>query len=144
MMAAPVLARRPADLRGFRISPGDTNYFACLFDPVADGVGFTLVVEIFAPGGSTPPNTHRAAEESFFVLSGTGRATADGVEMPIGPGDAFVLRPGVEHIVENTGSEKLYCLTLMVPNEDFAELIRGGTEIELTAADRAVIAGGRC
>ena len=58
MMAAPVLARRPAELRGFRIAPGDTNYFACLFDPVADGVSFTLVVEIFAPGGSTPPNTH--------------------------------------------------------------------------------------
>lgn len=143
MMAAPVLARRPAELRGFRIAPGDTNYFACLFDPVADGVSFTLVVEIFAPGGSTPPNTHRAAEELFFVLSGSGRAIADGVEMPIGPGDAFVLRPGVEHVVENTGSEKLYCLTLMVPNEDFAELIRGGTEVELTDDDRAVIAGRR-
>ncbi len=144
MMAAPVLARRPAELRGFRIAPGDSNYFACLFDPLADGVGFTLVVEVFAPGGRTPPNTHRAAEEAFFVLAGHGRALADGADMPIGPGDAFVLRPGVEHVVENTGAGKLYCLTLMVPDEGFAELIRGGTEIELDAEDRAVIAGQRC
>jgi len=84
MMAVPVLARRPADLRGFRIAPGDANYFACLFDPLADGVSFTLVAEIFAPGGQTPPNTHRAAEESFFVLAGHGRAVADGAEFPSG------------------------------------------------------------
>ena len=63
--------------------------------------------------------------------------------MPIGPGDAFVLRPGVEHVVENTGEGKLYCLTLMVPNEGFAEMIRAGAEVELTEEDRAVIAGRR-
>ena len=141
MMQAPVLARTAATLRAFRISPADSNYFACLFDPLADGVSFTLVVEIFEPGGATPPNTHAIAYESFFVLAGTGVALAGGQEMPIGPGDAFVLRPGVEHIVRNTGAGKLYCLTFMTPNEGFAELIRGGTEVDLTDADRAVIAG---
>ena len=140
MMQAPMIARRAAELQGFRISPDDTNYFACLFDPLADGVDFTLVVEIFAPGGRTPPNTHRAAYESFFVLSGTGLAHAGGRTLPLGPGDAFVLRPEVEHVVENTGQTKLYCLTLMTPNEGFAELIRGGTPVELTDEDRAVIA----
>ncbi len=142
MMPAPALSRRAADLRGFRIAPDDTNYFACIFDPIADGVSFTFVVEIFAPGGATPPNTHAEAEECFFVLSGTGTATANGQSMPIGPGDAFVLRPGTEHVVVNTGSEKLYCLTLMTPNEGFAELIRNGTPVELTDEDRAIIAGG--
>ena len=141
MMQVPVIARSPAQLQAFRISPNDSNYFACLFDPIADGVSFTLVVEIFEPGGATPPNTHIIAFESFFVLAGTGVARADGAEMPIGPGDAFVLRPGVEHVVTNTGPGKLYCLTLMTPNEGFAELIRGGTPVELTGADRAVIAG---
>ncbi|WP_439597080.1 cupin domain-containing protein [Falsiroseomonas sp.] len=141
MMSVPVLARRAADLRGFRISPDDTNYFACLFDPVADGVSFTMVVEIFAPGGRTPPNTHQVAEECFFVLKGSGKAFADGVEMPVGPGDAFVLRPGVEHVVVNDTAEKLYCLTFMAPNEGFAELIRNGTPIELPAEDIAVLTG---
>lgn len=141
MMTAPVLARRAADLRGFRISPQDSNYFACLFDPLADGVSFTLVVEIFEPGGRTPPNTHKAAEECFIVLAGQGRAYADGAEMPIGPGDAFVLRPGTEHVVVNDGPGKLYCLTLMTPNEGFAELIRAGTPVDLAPEDIAVLTG---
>ncbi len=141
MMNAPVIGKRAADLQGFRISPGDSNYFACLLDPLADGVSFTLVVEIFEPGGKTPPNTHSAAEECFFVLSGSGTAVADGRSMPIGPGDCFVLRPGVEHVVENTGTKKLYCLTLMTPNEGFAELIRNGTPVALGADDLAVLTG---
>ena len=143
MMTAPVIARSAASLQGFRIAPGDSNYFACLFDPLADGVSFTLVVEIFEPGGRTPPNTHNEAYESFFVLAGTGTASADGLATPIGPGDSFVLRPGVEHVVENTGPGKLYCLTFMTPNEGFAELIRGGTSVELTQDDRRVITGSR-
>lgn len=141
MMQAPVIGKRAADLRGFRISPQDTNYFACLLDPLADGVSFTLVVEIFEPGGRTPPNTHSAAEECFFVLRGTGKAIADGREMPIGAGDCFVLRPGTEHVVVNDGIEKLYCLTLMTPNEGFAELIRNGTPVALPAEDIAVLTG---
>jgi mannose-6-phosphate isomerase-like protein (cupin superfamily) len=141
MMSAPVIGKHAADLRGFRIAPTDTNYFACLLDPLADGVSFTLVVEIFEPGGRTPPNTHSAAEECFFVLSGTGTAFANGQSMPIGPGDCFVLRPGVEHVVENTGTTKLYCLTLMTPNEGFAELIRNGTPVTLPPEDIAVLTG---
>ncbi|WP_233256269.1 cupin domain-containing protein [Falsiroseomonas bella] len=141
MMTAPVIGKRAKDLRGFRIAPNDTNYFACLFDPLEDGVSFTLVVEIFEPGGRTPPNTHQAAEECFIVLAGSGKAYADGAEMPIGPGDAFVLRPGVEHIVLNDTNEKLYCLTLMAPNEGFAELIRNGTPVDLAPEDIAVLTG---
>lgn len=135
--------RRATELRGFRIAPGDTNYFACLFDPLADAVDFTLVVEIFAPGGTTPPNTHRRAQEVFFVLAGEGLALAGGEETPLRPGDALLVPPGVEHVIRNTGAGKLYCLTLMAPDEEFAVLIRGGTPVSLTEEDRAVIAGRR-
>ncbi len=141
MMASGSVARRAADLKAFRISPSDSNYFACMLDPLADGVSFTLVVEIFEPGGKTPPNSHSVAEEVFFVLAGNGRAYADGHQQDVGPGDVLVLRPGTEHVVENTGSGKLYCLTMMTPNEGFAELIRAGTPVELTDEDRAVITG---
>ncbi len=137
----PITLKRAADLRGFRIAPGDSNHFACLLDPIADGAGFTLVVEVFAPGGATPPNTHRRAQEAFFVLRGQGRARAGDEWVEIGPGDTLMLPPGTEHVVENTGPGKLYCLTLMVPDEDFAALIRNGTEVELDAEDRAVLMG---
>ncbi|HEX3573893.1 MAG TPA: cupin domain-containing protein [Rhodopila sp.] len=145
MMSTPSIAKRAADLKAFRIAPADSNYFACMLDPLADGVSFTLVVEIFEPGGKTPPNTHTIAEEAFFVIAGTGRASAAGETRDIGPGDVLALRPGTEHVVENTGPGKLYCLTMMTPNEGFAELIRNGIPVELTADDRAVIAGSaRC
>lgn len=143
MMAAPAIAKRAADLQAFRISPNDSNYFACLLDPLADGVSFTMVVEIFEPGGKTPPNAHSFAEEAFFVLAGTGKAITDSSSRDIGPGDVLVLRPGTEHVVENTGTGKLYCLTIMTPNEGFAELIRAGAPVALTDEDRAVITGNR-
>ena len=143
MMPIPLIAKHAAELKAFRISPTDSNYFACLLDPLADGVAFTMVVEIFEPGGATPPNTHAVAEEAFFVLAGTGKAVANGATQAIGPGDVLVLRPGTEHVVENTGTGKLYCLTMMAPNEGFAELIRGGIPVVLTDEDRAVIRGLR-
>jgi mannose-6-phosphate isomerase-like protein (cupin superfamily) len=52
-----------------------------------------------------------------------------------------MLRPGVEHVIENTGSGKLYTLTFMSPNEGFAELIRAGERLELDAEDRRVLTG---
>jgi mannose-6-phosphate isomerase-like protein (cupin superfamily) len=141
MMPTHSISKRAADLQAFRIAPADSNYFACMLDPLADGVSFTLVVEIFEPGGKTPPNTHTIAEEAFFVMAGTGKATAGGATRDVGPGDVLVLRPGTEHVVENTGPGKLYCLTMMTPNEGFAELIRAGIPVELTAEDRAIITG---
>jgi hypothetical protein len=48
-------------------------------------------------------------------------------------------------VIENTGLGKLYRMTFMTPNEGFAERIRGGEPVELTAEDRGVTAGaGRC
>jgi hypothetical protein len=50
-----------------------------------------------------------------------------------------MLPPGIEHVAENTGAGQLHCLTLMVPDEDFAALIGNGTLVELDAEDRAVL-----
>ena len=47
----------------------------------------------------------------------------------------------MEHVVENIGPDKLYCLTVMAPNEGFAEMIRAGADMALDAADRATING---
>lgn len=138
----PVILRRVADYRAFRISPGDTNYMICIADPVADGaagIGFTAIVEVFRPGGKTPPNSHAVAHEMFYVLAGTGIATCGGEAVTLGPGDSMVILPGAEHIVENTGPGKLYTLTVMVPNEGFAELIHKGTPVPLDDEDRAVL-----
>lgn len=137
-MTDPV-AKTPDRLRAFKISEGDSNYFACLADPVDEGVPFTMIVEIYEPGGATPPNTHATAWEHFFILEGTGTGYCDGVEVDLAPGASLLVPPGKEHVVENTGPGKLYALCTMVPNEDFAEMIHGGVPVELTEEDVAVI-----
>lgn len=140
-MVAPIV-KRAGDYRAFRISPGDTNYMACVFDPVGEaGLGFTCVVEIYAVGGRTPPNAHSAAHEMFFILEGSGMAHCDGTSAPIAKGDAVLLPPTGVHVIENTGPGKLYALCVMVPNEGFAELIHGGTPVALDAEDLAVLRG---
>ncbi|TAJ97720.1 MAG: cupin domain-containing protein [Reyranella sp.] len=137
-----LLLRRAVDCRVSRISPADTNKFAMLVDPLADRTPFVSAVEIFEVGGRTPPHFHATAHEMFYVLSGTGRCRCDdGSVHEIAQGDTLVLPPGREHVIENTGAERLYCLTVMVPNEGFAEMIRNGQPMALDQTDRAVIAG---
>ena len=68
-----------------------------------------------------------------------GNARCDGKTMPIKRGDAVLLRPGSEHVIENTGPGKLYTLTVMTPNEGFAELIRGGQPVNLDDEDLKVL-----
>ena len=110
-----------------------------MVDPVVDNTPFISVVEIFEVGGKTPPNAHQDAHEMFYVLSGRGRAYCDGKVYDVAKGDTLVLPPRMEHVVENTGPDRLYCLTVMVPNEGFAELIRAGSTQALDAADQAAI-----
>ncbi len=136
----PAVLKRSGDYRAFRISPNDSNYMACVFDPIDEGVDFTCIVEIYQVGGRTPPNRHRVAHEMFFILKGEGRALCDGTASLLKAGDAILLRPGTEHVLENVGAGKLYALCVMVPNEDFAELIHKGTPVALDEEDRAVLA----
>lgn len=125
--------------KAFRISPTDTNYFVMLFDKETDRIDNIFVIEIFRPGGATPPNEHATAHEFFHVLHGKGIARCDGKVLPIKKGDSLLLHPGSEHVIENTGVGKLYTLTVMTPNEGFAELIRSGERVTLDADDIKVL-----
>src|ERR1700746_363022 len=128
-----------AQAKAFRISPTDTNYFVSVCDHESDRIDNIFVIEIFRPGGATPPNEHSAAHEFFHVLHGEGVARCDGKTVPIRKGDSLLLHPGSEHVIENTGASKLYTLTVMTPNEGFAELIRSGQPVELDEEDLRVL-----
>ncbi|MBD1905044.1 cupin domain-containing protein [Trichocoleus sp. FACHB-90] len=134
----PVL-KSPKDYQVYRISPQDTNRLAIVFEPKTAHMSLTFCVEIFDVGGKTPPNRHQFAVEMFFILKGEGQATCDGKTVPIGAGDSILVPPTGIHKIENTGSTRLYALCIMVPNEDFAELIRSGTPVELDEEDLAVL-----
>lgn len=140
---AQFVAKTMRDCPAFRIAEGESNYFVMVFDDIGEQCGLVAVVEVFDVGGRTPPNQHLAANEYFFVLHGHGRACVGGVWKDIAQGDALLVRPGVSHVVENLGVERLYCLTLMVPDEGFAALIRSGIPVQLDDADRAVLGAMR-
>ena len=123
----------------FRIKADESNKFVMLINPLVDATQFVQVLEIFDVGGSTPPNQHRAAYEVFLVLHGEGEATTPQGSSALRAGTTLLLRPGIEHAVRNTGSKRLYCLTTMVPDEDFAQLITSGVSDALDAEDLAVL-----
>lgn len=133
------VSKSPQDYQAFRISPGDSNRLAIVFDPAAANSSLTVCIEIFDAGGKTPPNRHLFAVEMFFVLKGQGQATCDGKTVTIKAGDSLLVPPMSTHVIENTGDQRLYTLCIMVPNEDFVELIRSGTPVELDEEDMRVL-----
>ncbi len=135
-----LVAKSPQDYQAFRISPGDTNKLAIVFDSATANISLTVCVEIFDIGGKTPPNRHQRAVEMFFILKGKGKAICDG-NVIIKAGDSLLVPPTRTHVIENIGNTRLYALCIMVPNEDFTELIRSGTPVDLEEEDIAVLCG---
>ncbi|WP_016949434.1 cupin domain-containing protein [Anabaena sp. PCC 7108] len=134
----PVI-KSPKDYQAYRISPRDSNRLAIIFDSTTANTSLTCCIEIFDVGGQTPANRHQWALEMFFILKGEGVAICDGKTVAIKSGDSLLVPPTGTHLIKNTGANRLYTLTIMVPNEDFSELIRSGIPVELDAEDMAVL-----
>ncbi len=137
------VAKSISDYQAYRISPDDTNRLAIVFDPDIANTSLAVCIEIFDVGGKTPSNRHQFAVEMFFILRGEGEATCDGKIVPIRAGDSLLVPPTGIHEIRNTGSTRLYALCIMVPNEDFIELIRSGTPVELDEEDVRVLRRSR-
>ena len=127
------------DYQAYRISPHDTNRLAIIFDPNSADDSLTVCVEIFEVGSETPPHRHNFAVEMFFILKGEGIAVCDGKETSLHTGDSILMPKTGTHYLKNTGSERLYALCMMVPNEDFSELIRNGIPAALDEQDLKVL-----
>jgi mannose-6-phosphate isomerase-like protein (cupin superfamily) len=127
------------DYQAYRISPEDTNRLAIIFDSSSANNSLTVCVEIFEVGSETPPHRHSSAVEMFFVLKGEGVAVCDGKEISLQSGDSVLMPKSGIHYLKNVGSERLYLLCMMVPNEDFSELIRSGIPATLDEQDLQVL-----
>ncbi|MGD1714459.1 cupin domain-containing protein [Dapis sp. BLCC M172] len=133
------VVKSPKDCQAYRISPNDKNKLAIIFSPANANASLTVCLEVFDVGGKTPLHQHHFAVEMFFILKGEGKASCDGKSMNIRAGDSILMPPTGNHIIENTGSTRLYALCIMVPNEDFAELIRSGIPVDLDEEDIEVL-----
>lgn len=54
-----------------------------------------------------PYHSHSAQWEFYHVISGRGKVRHDGGTTEIGPGDAFLFKPGEAHQLVNDGEEKM-------------------------------------
>jgi mannose-6-phosphate isomerase-like protein (cupin superfamily) len=59
------------------------------------------------PGSSIGYHMHEGEEEIFYILSGKGLVTEQGVSSPVGPGDAVLTGGGGGHSIENQDAEPL-------------------------------------
>nr|WP_318731893.1 MULTISPECIES: cupin domain-containing protein [unclassified Roseofilum] len=90
--------KSPTEYQAYRISPKDSNRLAIVFDPTMSDFSLTSCIEIFDPGGKTPPNRHQLAVEMFFILKGEGLAYCDGKVVSIQAGDSLMVPPTGTHI----------------------------------------------
>lgn len=120
------------------ISPGDSVRLAVLAGPEVSPV--TVILEAWDPGGAQPPNSHPHSTEVFVFLRGRGLAVCDEAEVEVRAGDTIVLPAGSVHHIHNAGEGRMYSLTLMSPDDGFAELVRGGPVAPLDDEDRSVLA----
>ncbi|NJK37244.1 MAG: cupin domain-containing protein [Oscillatoriales cyanobacterium RM1_1_9] len=132
------------DYRAYQISPEDHSRLAIVFDPTAANSSLTVCVEIFEVGAKVPFHQHRIAVEMFFILKGEAIAVCDGKTVQLRAGDSILVPPGGIHSLENTGTTRLYALCIMVPNEDFVELIRNGIAVELDEEDLRALSRTDC
>ena len=66
------------------------------------------------PGCSIGYHKHETSDDINYVLSGQGKAICDGVEEILHSGTCYICRKGSSHGIENTGTEDLILLTIVV------------------------------
>ena len=128
----------PAELEMHYITAGDTVRLGVLAGPEVSPV--TVILESWEVGGAQPPNSHPHSTELFLFLKGEGVATCDGVEAPVAAGDTLVLPATSVHHIRNTGTGRMYSITLMSPDDGFADLVRRGPVAETDDEDRLALA----
>lgn len=75
----------------------------------------SLAEATLEPGQATQRHYHRASEEIYFVLKGSGELELDGERRHVRPGDAALIPPGTWHTLENDGTSELRILCCCAP-----------------------------
>jgi quercetin dioxygenase-like cupin family protein len=77
----------------------------------------------YSPGAKIDAHDH-TFEESYFIVGGHVRATADGQMYDLGPGDAIWTSVGCVHSFENAGSEPVRWIETQAPLPPAKEVFR--------------------
>ena len=75
----------------------------------------SLAEATLEPDQATERHYHRATEEIYFVLKGSGDMEVDGEHKRIAVGDAVLIPAGAWHSLHNNGTSELRILCCCVP-----------------------------
>ena len=75
----------------------------------------SLAYVVLPPGKASLLHTHPVAEESYYLLRGTGRFILGDEERILLPGEAVVIPPTKPHQIFNSGDTDLEFLAVCVP-----------------------------
>jgi quercetin dioxygenase-like cupin family protein len=67
------------------------------------------------PGQSQKAHTHADLDKIYYVLEGSGRFSLGGTTEVLAPGEMLVAPAGVEHGLDNVGSDPLLVLVVVAP-----------------------------
>ena len=78
------------------------------------GKGRMLAHNTIPPGASIGFHKHETDFEVYYILRGEGLVDDNGVMKPVKVGDVIYTPPGESHSIENTGSENLEFIALIL------------------------------
>ena len=100
------------EMRGGR---GDVYLYHIVPQEELMGHGRLFARIVLPAGSSIGLHTHEKDTEPYYILKGNGIFTdADGSRVPVGPGDVCTIACGESHAMENTGTEDLEMIALVL------------------------------
>jgi mannose-6-phosphate isomerase-like protein (cupin superfamily) len=76
---------------------------------------YSLAQIVLPPNNQSGKHYHPIAEESYYILSGTGQLEMDGKTITMKAGDTVAILPNNVHQIRNEGTEDLVFLAICVP-----------------------------
>jgi mannose-6-phosphate isomerase-like protein (cupin superfamily) len=114
---AGVIVIHANEVKGYWSPPPHHRELKVLLSPAIQDVvtGLSIGMVSLPPGESGDVHSHQEEQETWYILSGSGRLTVGAEEVDLGPGTLVVAPPGVEHQIANPGGEPLNALFMYSP-----------------------------
>jgi quercetin dioxygenase-like cupin family protein len=122
----------PSEMEGFNPTTGVA--IKMFVDRSFGAIHQSLFLIQYLPGAKIAPHDH-TFEESYFIVSGEVKATADGQEYHLGAGSVIWTGVGCVHSFANVGSEPVRWIETQAPLPPAREVFRFETEWEQKAQE---------
>jgi mannose-6-phosphate isomerase-like protein (cupin superfamily) len=122
----------PSQMEGFNPTTGVA--IKMFVDRSFGAIHQSLFLIQYMPGAKIEPHDH-TFEESYFIVSGNVRATADGNTYDLGPGDVIWTGVGCLHSFANVGTTPVRWIETQAPLPPAKEVFRFAAEWETRARE---------